>query len=124
MDSSGTGAARLLNEDGSWNSPAAPAPRGSIVTLWATGYGQIVPAGIDGRQPWSPLIPRPRLPVSVAIGGVVVRPEEICFMGVLEAGVLQIKVRVPASVWAGGAVEVLLTVGSSSSQRGATMSVS
>ena len=32
--------AGIANQDGSLNSPANPAPRGSIVTLYATGGGQ------------------------------------------------------------------------------------
>jgi uncharacterized protein (TIGR03437 family) len=33
-----------LNEDGTLNGPANPAPRGSIVAVWGTGYGQTNPS--------------------------------------------------------------------------------
>ena len=38
-DGSGSGQGIIANQDGSLNSPAAPASRGSIVTLYATGAG-------------------------------------------------------------------------------------
>lgn len=40
--------ALLLNQDGTYNSAANPAPRGSVVALWGTGGGAIAPAGITG----------------------------------------------------------------------------
>jgi uncharacterized protein (TIGR03437 family) len=48
QDSSATRAI-LLNEDGTLNSPTNPAPRGSIVRLFATGAGPIDPAVPDGQ---------------------------------------------------------------------------
>ncbi len=48
----GTGAApfpgAILNEDGSVNSAANPAARGSVVTLFGTGGGPTSPAGVTG----------------------------------------------------------------------------
>src|SRR5260221_11504376 len=48
-DSSGVGQALIINEDGSANSTTNPAPRGSYVTAFLTGEGQIDPAGVTAR---------------------------------------------------------------------------
>jgi len=40
--------ADAVNEDGTPNSAEHPAQAGSLVTIFATGYGQLAPAAIDG----------------------------------------------------------------------------
>ena len=47
-DFSGTGQGAIVNQEGSLNSAANPAARGSIVSLYATGEGETNPSGIDG----------------------------------------------------------------------------
>lgn len=115
------GHAAAINEDGTLNSPNNPAPRGSVVTLFATGEGQTEPAGQDGR-PAAPPFPRPKLPVSLTIG---VHPAEILFAGSAPGlvGVLQINARVPGGFAASGILPVELTVGSNRSQPGVTLAV-
>jgi len=120
---SGAGAAVALNQDGSFNSEANPASRGSIVVFWATGQGQTDPPGIDGMQPEPPMFPKPALPVSVMIGGIGVAPEDILFAGLIYAGVMQVNVKIPDAVTTGNAVELLLTVSKSTSRKGVTLSV-
>ena len=58
LDSSGMGQAAAVNQDGSINSAAHPAPPGSIISLYATGEGQTSPAGVDGKPAQAPL-PQP-----------------------------------------------------------------
>jgi uncharacterized protein (TIGR03437 family) len=41
--------AAALNQDGSVNGPDNPAPRGSVVSLWGTGFGPIDPECATGR---------------------------------------------------------------------------
>jgi uncharacterized protein (TIGR03437 family) len=48
-DMSGTGQAAALNQDGTVNSPANPAARGSIVSFWITGAGLLNAAYADGE---------------------------------------------------------------------------
>jgi uncharacterized protein (TIGR03437 family) len=48
IDSSGTGPAALLNENGSINSSDNPAEEGSIIVIYLTGIGPMNPAGRDG----------------------------------------------------------------------------
>ncbi len=123
VDSSGTGRAVAVNENGSFNTVDNPAQRGSIVAFWATGAGQTDPSGVDGAQPSAPVFPRPLLPVSVAIGGVVVPPEDVKFVGLIYAGITQINVKVPTEIPSGGMVDLLLTIGSASSRKGVTIAI-
>ena len=66
---SGTGNGAIDNADGTVNSPANPAKRGSIIVLYGSGEGQTNPPGVDGRIALS-VYPKPVLPVKVSIGGV------------------------------------------------------
>jgi len=121
LDSSGRGAGAILNQDGTINSPSQPAATGSIIVLYATGEGQTDPAGIDGKLAGE-ILPKPRLPVSVSIGG---RNAEVLYAGAapgLVAGVLQVNVRIPVGLPSGN-LPVLLTIGSRMSQPDVTVAV-
>ncbi len=119
--SGGTGQAAALNEDGTLNSASNPAPRGSVITLFATGEGETEPAGEDGRPAAAPW-PRPKLPVTLTIG---VHPAEILFAGSAPGlvGVLQINARIPGGFLPSGVLPVELRVGSARSQPGVTIAV-
>jgi uncharacterized protein (TIGR03437 family) len=120
--SSGSGQGAILNQDYSVNGPANPAAKGTIVMLYVTGAGQTDPQGQDGKVIYEDP-PRVAVPVSVKIGGV---DAELRYAGAapgMVSGVVQINVRVPASLAAGGAVPVEITVGGASSQPGVTLSV-
>ena len=106
----GTGQAAALNQDGSVNSAANPAPTGSIVTLYATGLGQTTPAGEDGAVP-SKVLPQPELPVSVTICGL---PAYVVYAGAapgIVEGVFQINVRIPPLAEPSSIALVVLQVG-------------
>jgi uncharacterized protein (TIGR03437 family) len=109
LDSSGQGQAAVVNEDGSTNSASSPAPPGSVIVFWATGAGQTDPPGQDG---WivERSLPKPRLPVSVTIGGEAAEVLYAAAAPSMVSGVLQVNARVPAGVAAGKA-EIRLTVG-------------
>jgi uncharacterized protein (TIGR03437 family) len=100
----GVGQAAALNEDGLLNSPSNPAPRGSIVTLFATGTG---PAA---------------LPVSLRIGDYAA---ELLYSGPAPGfrGLTQINARIPAGFAPPGTLPVTLLAGSASSQPGVVISV-
>src|SRR5262249_15488994 len=68
-DSSGSGQARLLNEDWSENSPANPAARGSAVLFFATGTGLIDPPGVDGLISQEALA-TPVAAITARVGGI------------------------------------------------------
>jgi uncharacterized protein (TIGR03437 family) len=105
--SSGTQAA-AINEDGSLNGAAHPAPVGSAVALFLTGGGLTNPPIDDGVPSGLPL-PLLALPVTVNVGGV---PAEVAYAGSVLgfAGLAQVNLRVPA-VAASNAVPVQVAIG-------------
>jgi uncharacterized protein (TIGR03437 family) len=119
-DMSGRGQGLILNEDGTLNSPENPAHTDSIVTIYATGGGQIESSeskasDFGGRS----LL----LPVQVFIGGV---PAEVIYAGEgaeTIPGLVQIKARIPATAPRGLSVGVLLQVGDAISQPDITISI-
>jgi uncharacterized protein (TIGR03437 family) len=123
LDSSGKGPGAILNENFTVNTAANRAQKGSVVILYATGEGSTDPQVADGRLASPQELPKPRLPVSVKIGGL---DAEVLYAGCapgLVVGLLQVNVRVPPTVASGSAVPVLLTMGGASSQAGVTMAV-
>ena len=121
-DASGAGQAIVLNQDGTLNSPVSPAAPGSVITLWATGAGQLSPAGIDGAVDTGNL-PRPVLLVLAQIGG---RSADVLYAGgapgIVE-GVIQVNLRIPLASQTGAAVPLVLRVGNSASQLNITLAI-
>lgn len=93
----GTGQAAALNEDGSLNSAAHPAARGSIVVLFVTG------------------VPVPVPPLTVRIGAYTAE--------ILYAGGRQINARIPGGFAPPGILPVTLQIGTAVSQAGVTIAV-
>ncbi len=121
-DSSGHGQAAALNQDYSLNSASRPAARGSVVILYATGEGQTDPAGVDGLLA-NAVLPQPRLPVSVTVGGIAA---PVLYAGGapgIVAGAMQINVQIPANAPSGAAVPIQITVGGATSALGVTVAV-
>jgi uncharacterized protein (TIGR03437 family) len=121
QDGSGKGQASAANQDGSLNSAANPAARGTIVTFYVTGEGPVTPGGIDGKLTVAPF-PMPTQKVTVQIGG---QPADIQYAGAapgLVAGLMQVNARVPPAI-SPGTAEVTLTVGDAISPPGVTIQV-
>jgi uncharacterized protein (TIGR03437 family) len=121
INSSGTGPGAFLNEDNSVNTAANPLERGKIAIFYGTGEGQTTPAGVNGL-PATTAFPKPLLPVTVTIGG---KNAEVLYAGAapyMVAGVMQINAKVPTDIAAGNA-EVIIKVGSLTSQAGITLAV-
>jgi uncharacterized protein (TIGR03437 family) len=121
-DSSGSGGVVAVNQDGKFNSPANPAPKGSLVTFFATGEGQTNPAGVDGKVAAVPL-PEPVLPVVVGIANI---GAELQYAGAapgIVAGLLQINARVPPDAPSGPSVPLIVKVGDTFSQPGVTIAI-
>ncbi len=121
-DASGTGQAMAMNQDGTWNSAANPAARGSSVTLLVTGEGQTSPAGADGKIATTAL-PKPVLPVSVQIGGMNANLGSAGAAPGRVAGSIQVVAQVPTALTAGSAVPVVVTIGTARSQPGVTLAI-
>ena len=76
-DGSGTGQAKVVNEDGATNAVESPSRKGSVVALFATGLGVPAQAVSDTRIPAAPG-PGPRGEIEVRIGGAVARSRFCC----------------------------------------------
>jgi uncharacterized protein (TIGR03437 family) len=92
-NASGSGQAAVLNQDGTLNGAAHPAPVGSVVTFFATGEGQTTPNGVDGKLAVGTPLPQPVQSVSVTIGGLPAVVEYAAAAPTLVAGVMQCNVR-------------------------------
>jgi uncharacterized protein (TIGR03437 family) len=109
----------VLNQDFTINSPTKPVPPGGAVVLYATGEGQTIPAGQDGKiagTHWGDVWPKPVLHVAVEIGG---QPAQVLYAGAAPgfiAGAMQVNALVPAGVPKGSVVQLVLTIGGFSSQ--------
>lgn len=123
---SGSGQGAILNQNGSVNGSSNPAARGSIIQIFGTGEGQLVPAQQTGCFTGSTLpLPAPvATPITVTIGGQPATP--ITYAGeapTLVCGVIQINATVPANI-ATGNQPVVLTIGNNTNgQQSITVAV-
>ena len=97
-----TGEAAANNQDGSINSASNPAPRGSVISLYGTGLG------ISGDA------------VGVTLDGY---SAQVLYAGPVAdyPGLFQINAQVPSGYLPTGALDVVVTVGTSASQAGVTV---
>jgi uncharacterized protein (TIGR03437 family) len=118
----GSNEAVVLNEDGSLNSAGNPAASGSVIVLFATGYGQVSPSGVTGKAAQPPYA-TPLLQVAVNISEV---PADVLYESEAPGfvGLLQVNARVPAiGTGKSRSVPIILKVGDQSSLTGVTISV-
>jgi len=123
LNASGAGGTATLNQDGSVNSPANPAARGTIIALYATGEGATDPAGVEARVNTGSTLPKPRLPVTVRFSTVEASPVYAGAAPDSVTGLMQVNVRIPDAAPTGNAVPITLAVGTALSQVGATVAV-
>jgi uncharacterized protein (TIGR03437 family) len=117
----GTGAGAILNQDYSVNSSSNPASTGSVIMIYATGFGVLNPVPTDGQIVQA--LANTQEPVIATIDGV---GADVLYAGAvpgLLAGVVQINVRVPGGVATDAAASLVLSIGSSTAQAGVTVSV-
>jgi uncharacterized protein (TIGR03118 family) len=123
VNGGGRGAAASLNQDGTLNTAANPAARGTVVVLFATGEGVMNPPAVDGAIAQGVILREPVQPVSLSIGGLAA---QVLYAGEAPgsvAGVLEVEAVVPSGATPGAALPVVLTVGAASSQTTATIAV-
>jgi uncharacterized protein (TIGR03437 family) len=109
-NASGSGEVAALNQDGSVNSAANPAPRGSVISLFGTGAGSMSPQLPNGAITISNPFPSFNSSASVQIGG---EAAQVLYMGAapsLATGVFQINATVPPDI-ASGQAAVVVTIG-------------
>jgi uncharacterized protein (TIGR03437 family) len=119
QSSNGTGPGAILNQDFTINSYSNPAPAGSVIMIYGTGFGMLNPPPADG-QPVNGNA-KTSLPVTAFIGG---HTADVLYAGAapgLIAGVVQINVRVPY-IPPGPAAPVSLSIGSVTTPPGVTVS--
>jgi uncharacterized protein (TIGR03437 family) len=122
----GSGQAAVLNVDSlgavTVNSETNAAPKGSVITLYATGEGVTTPASTDGSiVTTAAATPNPG--ISVQVGG---KDAEILYTGGvpgLVSGIMQINARLATDTTAGKAVQIVLTMHGVSSPAGVTVGV-
>jgi uncharacterized protein (TIGR03437 family) len=119
----GHGQAAVLNQDGTLNSIANPAARGSVITFFAEGAGMMSPDVPDGSVSVGPALPVPALPVTVSIRGVDATRQYAGAAPTYVSGLLQVNVVVPTSIDFGNLVPLMLNVGSFSSQLDVTIAL-
>ena len=122
MDESGSGPGIILNEDGSPNSSAHPASRGSVVALYGTGEGVLSPQLPPGALAISTPFPTMTTTPAVTIAG---QPAVVRYAGAapyFPLGVFEIDVRIPASI-ASGPAPISVTMGDRSTSRMVTVAV-
>jgi uncharacterized protein (TIGR03437 family) len=119
-NSTGTGLAAAVNQDGSLNGASNPAADGAYVTLYFTGGGQTNPAGVTGSVTGS-VLKKLVQNVTATIGG---QPAVVAFAGAAPTfvdGALQMNLIVPAGVH--GTVPVVVTVGGIATAATATVAI-
>jgi uncharacterized protein (TIGR03437 family) len=123
-DASGHGQAAALNQSLQPNSAANPAARGSLLSLFVTGAGQMSPSAADGAlngvsPPAMPVLE----PVTVTIGGQPAVVSAAIGAPGQVAGMLEVTVRVPSGIQPGNLVPVTLQIGGASAQSGVTVAI-
>jgi uncharacterized protein (TIGR03437 family) len=121
QDSSGTGAGIVLNADYTLNSPANPAPAGSVVSLYANGGGTYSPSLEDGQQ--DVYADNLTAKVQVSLNGTSALVSYAGSAPGLVAGVVQINFQIPAGFPSSSAVTIQLNIGGKLSPTGVTLSV-
>ncbi len=124
LGENGSGQGAILNANASVNGTGNPAAPGSIISIYATGEGQLVPAGTTGCITGGTLpLPKPVANVSVTVGGQSATidyageaPDEVC-------GVIQVNATLPSGLSAGPQPVVLAIGTSTNSNQSITVAV-
>jgi uncharacterized protein (TIGR03437 family) len=127
VEAGGVGQARAVNQDGTQNGDGSitgsdtPAPRGSVIQLFASGLGAVSPAIPQGAPAPSAPLSTVTLPVTATIAN---QPATVMYAGAApgQIGVYQVNVLGPTVV-PSGTVRVILSVGGNDSQGTATIQI-
>ncbi|HYI97957.1 MAG TPA: proprotein convertase P-domain-containing protein [Bryobacteraceae bacterium] len=113
------GPAKAINQAGTLNSAVNPAPKGSVISIYASGLGVVNPPGTAGAVPPNNPLSTVSGDVGAFIGGV---PAVVQFAGLAPGSpaLYQINIMVPASA-ASGTQQLLLYSNGIASQSGITV---
>jgi uncharacterized protein (TIGR03437 family) len=91
----------ILNQDGTVNTSANPAPRGSIASFYGTGLGLTTPQLNDGNIALSTPYSTPLNPPAISIGGQQAVIQYAGDAPTLPTGIFQINATIPTTINAG-----------------------
>ena len=125
LTGTGAGQAAVLNQDYTVNSAKNPAARGSVISVFLTGTGELSPAIGDGSLgPTTPPFPEPLAAISATIGGVAATVKFAGQAPGLIAGVTQVNLEVPEGSPTGVAAITIYAAGYASQlQQAVTIAV-
>ncbi len=119
----GSGQGAIINQDGTLNSSTNPAPKGSTISIYGTGQGQVMPAVPDGiPAPGSPLSNTVAVPTTSGSTCLTTQPSmcvaigttfgAVQFSGLAPGfiGLWQINVTIPTTVVPGLAVPIRVVI--------------
>jgi uncharacterized protein (TIGR03437 family) len=117
----GTGGVKAINQDGTQNSERNPAPKGSVVALYAVGLGRVSPELPAGYVPPLGTLSRLANPVAAYIDGLVA---PVAFAGLAPGtvGFYQVNLQIPTDA-ASGARPIFMWAAGYPTQSGVTIYV-
>jgi uncharacterized protein (TIGR03437 family) len=119
--SDGTGQISAYNQDGTLNGLGRGAPKGSIISAYASGIGAVNPTLAAGAVP-------PASPLSTTVAGVAASvggmPATVMYAGVAPGipAMYQLNIQIPMGA-ASGAQPIVISTNGNASQNGATVQV-
>ena len=93
----------VINQDGTVNSANHPAPQGSVVTFYMTGFGLTSPLSQDGSVSAPPL-PVPVASISASINQNPILPQFVAAADGMVAGITQINIQIPVAAYSSNMV--------------------
>jgi uncharacterized protein (TIGR03437 family) len=112
----GEGQAAVINEDGTLNGPDHPAPKGTVVEIYATGGGVPSPRPATYTITGTTNLPSVLQNTSLTIGGQAATLSYAGDAPYFTTGFLQINAEVPMSIAGSGAQKLVLTISGNSNQ--------
>jgi uncharacterized protein (TIGR03437 family) len=122
LQSGGTGQAKAANQDGTLNSIANAAAKGSVISVYGIGLGIVDPPVAAGQvPPTTTTLSRVTNAVAASIGGV---PAPVTFAGLAPGitGLYQINIQVPDAV-PSGSQDVVVSNAGNASQTGLSVRI-
>jgi uncharacterized protein (TIGR03437 family) len=116
----GASTVAAVHANGTLVSTSSPAAPGEEIVLYGTGFGPTNPATSTGQLVTTSAALANT--VQFTIGGVTLAPSSVEFAGLVEAGLYQFNVTVPASLKSGDAA-VVATIGGVNTQSGVSIPV-
>ena len=117
----GAGPVKAINQTGTANSRSAPAPKGSVIVVYASGLGTTMPPLSEGSVPPSSPLYNATGNIGAFIGGA---PATVLFAGMAPTfpGIYQLNLQVPMNA-PSGTQELLIYANGRSSQKDATLEI-